>query len=765
MGLKGEFKKWLFSIFGIRFEEFVFDSKDTNGKRIVDRKTVPICAIKDHMDNDEIPHVVVFDHTKKLKYCREGLKTGEEFFDYHFIAETVKPLNETKTMVVYVCLDRGSPSCKSIEHKSRYKVTESKKKDPKDDVEFKKLVERAKKTYISDTVGPASAFADVWKACISDKTFLSRLLIYLTVRFVGTKGVEGKELLDAIARLKTKSPYASLFDDTKERCEYIPPPNKRLYLFGGKLDSNERCADVPFMAPNPLDKLIVIEGVDTSGVDATLSDQNARSSIYRRFSSKRRVYFDDSPDRIVLSNLLEGEIQAMHFAYKHTLAGEDVMIVTPDGDVLMMALLSSVHRLDPSTGKFINRIFVCLEIPGGAGRANTKQYVNVNELWWNIYSSQSGGHHCDSYSSSSSSYFDSKPIFYKGLNHPSFQFVSQICFVGMSCGGTDYVEHCSPGVVNRTKGIDFFEKDDTIKRDDVPCVFSERFLRSRHEDFDAFFNTKSIATTTTKPRASKSVASRGKNANNDVVKSSPTTKMEALKSISIPAPMYAFLRHYHDPRFLFYDILTIRPIKVDLESRYIMKAPLHHIPFAFQCDVFVNEEAFIRLVNRTYVEQALSVAIFTKRYKNAIETQKMSDVACARRYYYEDKMEELKKEMLAHENARKEKTCLSSKDDREEDMGLEMHVKSDVELYARKKRIKSSRMPEARRSRVNARRALWQTTYYVNSYRDRCLFPDPTFLYEGLPLYGWYIDASGECKIASRVSKHPSKVVMIPFNK
>lgn len=650
--------------------------------------------------------VWIFDHTSHLKYLPRDYKKKEKSpltngYDYvmnFFIKRPAKAFRKGANFV-YICLDRGSPINKSIEHKKRYKGVVP-METPLDYHNSPSLINDYQMTIKND---------NEWKSFISNPFLYRRLIHYITMRLIGTRG----NIDDALKEyIENSSSYD--YNDNLDDFTLDPYGDKSLFLHGGRLSKPDPNRPLYYTHPEPFllefktktMKTILTESnrvntvkntmektpddkkrknydineSDTTGLNSKepfnkktkLNNGNGNGSSYGKYTekiteysntiyeTKRSVTIRRDYNQMILNNLLEGEVAAMYYAQMHIERGENVMFESPDIDMLMMLLLSCPDRLDPVSGNFICNVFVHLKVstPG------LSRYVDVHKLWVNIY--------------------QSKPMpipkqvpskVFKKFENTS-EYVSKICAMCLLCG-TDYVKNYCKGVTNRKDG--FIE--------------------------DLFKNT-TCGTDFIETKIGKSVM--------DVK--------------PVPWIVYVFLKYYEE----FDEMITIYRNNSSVNFNVI--ETIRNIS-----KVDINEDLFIKFTHRVFTESIIE-GVQKNKFK-----QKYGDnnsIKNIRTFLYEDKKLELQKKL---ETERKRDERLKNPNAK-----VPKKITHTDEAKAMTK-IKENRLPPKRKIRVSSRHLLWQMEYMLNSYKTNCTIIDPTTIYIELPYYGWIISTSGYCKVAARV--------------
>lgn len=270
------------------------------------------------------PTLVCFDYTAALKYYPpDRVQNGHQYFVNWFLPPITEAFEQGATNV-YVCLDRGSPSNKDLEHSKRYK-----------DTELMPAPEFAGEELINDNVIPSP---EQWSGFVANKQLVGDLYYYVTQRF-----------------MKPQPDSANTF---------TPAPGKALFLHGGRnYPPNRKIFPIPLPAPEVLFvKNELVEQRSNLGIVNLLPTRVAGASA------------DHTP--IQVENLLEAELACLYFARDYP--QDDVLFVTPDGDMLLQLLLMAPDRINPETGRFRNTHYLKLKLDGN------DDYVNINELYWAI---------------------------------------------------------------------------------------------------------------------------------------------------------------------------------------------------------------------------------------------------------------------------------------------------------------------------------------------------------------------------------------------
>lgn len=341
--------------------------------------------------NGEVPYpegvtVGILDATFKLKFYPQWITNGIQYVKTHVLSEAADFLNRNDAEAFYLCFDRGSPVNKSAEHAKRYgglkKLTVS-------DLDHVPIID--------DNVIPNG---NDWPNFANDRNLKQELLYYVTKRIV-----EEHEL---------------------GAFTFIPPPNKMLFVCGGTLQKppprKERLeGKFPKFVPEPK---VYYVGHEPEGDPDTIK----LSQKYKRVKGCHNVFPESQ-----VSNLLEGEIMAVYFSkfYYQT----SVIIISGDGDLIPILLLSSKDRIDPRTGEFRNRLYLRLVKKGGSKGANGERELyedlDINLLYQLI---------CDD------------PLFLKtGTRDPIISIMAACCLI--QC---DFIKGYCDGIgvdTNKGKGI------------------------------------------------------------------------------------------------------------------------------------------------------------------------------------------------------------------------------------------------------------------------------------------------------------------------
>ena len=402
-------------------------------------------AVFKKMPEDVVIPVWLYDHTSHSKFwpksydvrtkSRTPITTGYAYLMECFLRKPVGSFNKG-AIIVYVLLDRGSPVNKSIEHAIRYANVVSKETPPN---YFNSPA------LVNDFRMPDVKSDDDWKSFVSNPQLYRRMIHYMTMRMIGTRGDIDEELQKYVCELTNED-----YDDALEDLTIDYKNDKTLFLHGGRLRKPDpdrprffKYADPFLLEFKTITKEVVSTSTPSYGNVKGGSTSFSSSSSYQkpvancRYDTKRSVKINRAYDSTVINNLLEGEMAALFYAQAHIERGDSVMIVTPDIDVLMMLLLSCPDRIDPVTGKFVCKVFVQLVV----SRKDYTRFVDVHQLWFNMHSSR-----------------PLKPV--SGLplpvryrNKSSNEFVSKMCAMCLLCG-TDYVKNYCLGITNKKGGID-----------------------------------------------------------------------------------------------------------------------------------------------------------------------------------------------------------------------------------------------------------------------------------------------------------------------
>jgi hypothetical protein len=393
-------------------------------------------AVFKKLPDSVVVPVWLFDHTSHMKFMptrfdvvsksKTFATTGYDFLMNCFLRKPMGAFSK-KASIVYICLDRGSPANKIIEQDLR-NVGVVPMETPAN--------YRDSPALLNDFKMPDFKCKDDWKSFVGNPQLYRRAIHYLTMRMIGTRGDIDEEL-----RTYVQDTNPADYDDDLNDFTIDCQSDKTLFLHGGRLRNPDPDRPLAFKYPEPflLEFKTITEEIPFV---RTRDNGNVRGSFSKplancRYDIKRSVKINKAYDPAVINNLLEGEVAALYYAQPHIERGDGVMIVTPDLDVLMMLLLSCPDRIDPSTGKFVCRVFVHLVV----STEEYSRYVDVHQLWFNIHSSRPLK---SMKRSESSGRYRSKS---------SNEYVSKICAMCLLCG-TDYVKNYCLGITNRKGGLD-----------------------------------------------------------------------------------------------------------------------------------------------------------------------------------------------------------------------------------------------------------------------------------------------------------------------
>ncbi len=281
--------------------------------------------------------VFLFDATCKLKHWTNPyIKNGQDYVLDYVLAEATSFLKLPRAEAAMLCFDRGSPPNKDEEHSDRYK-----------DVQFLDLnAIPDSKVLISDSVIHPSSD---WEGFTNHPKLKQELSYYIT-----------NKILEP-STLRTHK-------------HYTPPVNKCLFLFGGTT-----IAPIPdrkkrgFFRPDPHLYFVTNEVEKKSLDDAAYMVEHCRR--HGLFSQAESGY---SPE--AQANLLEGEMSVLYFAKPYTATGKNVFIMTVDGDLLIQLLMECRDRIDPSTGRFKNKVYLRLVVPRNGDYTD----FDMNAMYFNL---------------------------------------------------------------------------------------------------------------------------------------------------------------------------------------------------------------------------------------------------------------------------------------------------------------------------------------------------------------------------------------------
>lgn len=749
MGISSDFKKWLLTIFGTK-------ATSTTPPR---DGTV----------------VVIFDHTNQLKMLKTNatFNTGYDYLYKQILAPVDKEF-ELGARIVYMCFDRGAPINKGMEHARRAKNTVpmetptdgfkhvicKMQRDNEREYDNRFTTDETIEKWVRKEVNELdpSLLNDYkmispsdWKSFVSNRYLSMRLVHYLTIRMIGTRGEIHPFLIDAREKSLQKDYNFKLPDYT-----ITPGFDRELCLFGGRFRFPRSDQPNMFKTPDPYlvsfktvtrikeekegeqyDSLsnsttsskyydintdVDMKDIDGSNREEEEEDEDVEEWMLSSKVTKSLNTFKDyskrphtaefnnrHPKRVItntpssssphsvcyetirtvtpylhtldctqeqLTNLLEGEVSSVFFALGHIKRGENVMIISSDGDTLMMLLLLCPNLIDPLTGLFKATIYVCLIVGG------VRQYINVNKLWYNINVIRP----CISPLNDSFIY-----------HNDSYEFVSKLVAVGILCGDTDYVKGYCYGINCKTDGLK-----------DAPLVdWGFPLLNDLHSMKTSF-------------------SSSTKNSDKTHAGSNTTSVL----STPIPWPMYTFLKYFNTDGGIS-NFLTIKRSSKQLNIHRSLSKPLY---------IEVDEEKFINFTKLIYVENYSRSKVYRDIYE--VNPPRIEDT---REYLYKASKRAPVETMNSKKNQTKTALVAISQ-------GKIKTLKGNWITESALKKHKKERIPPARKIRVLSRHFLWQLLYYCNSFRSNCTLTDPTLLINDLPYYGYIILGNNKCGIAKRVA-------------
>ena len=764
MGINSGAKNWILTVYG---NKAVFSD-------------IPTSEV-----TGAIPVVWIFDITSETKHLNNpSLKTGYDYLTQQFLKGPGEAFARG-AKIVYGCLDRGSPENKSPEHDKRSK---GKKK-------------KAMATPENDRPALGSVLNDYrmpdaeWESFSSNSYLMRRLSHYITMRTIGTRG----DIDQNLREWRSKS-LPQDYDDHLP--DFSPPPGdgRAFMLFGGRLTFPESRMHTYQRHSDPV--LVKVESVTqavspaTTTTTTTTTDGIATSpsaptgtSYQTKTPPARNVYtvygngsgvppaqravraapgpspfetyqtfrkvslLTESPgwfDASQLKNLLEGEVSALFFAQGHVERGEDVMIITPDGDVLLMLLLASSDRIDRRTGKFPSKIILCLTVGGASdaamGLATTTTdhhpakkrklsgnlYVDINMLWYNVYEAHLCGKPpkplvvmpIKDHTGASRPKYGKSVVMTTKTKKPRFNenkcaFLNRLFSVVALCG-TDYIKGYCFGIKVKKDGI----ADSTV----VERLYTPTFLSTTR---GGEVNNVPIPWVMFTFLKYYEIYGRFIDVESPTDKAADVPSLEDTASLLslLPDPNQVAVRQQHQHQRGGYYV----PAEDRNGYTYTSRRPLK---------VSVNEKMFISFSKRIYVEKYARGKAFYKKYRGS----SMNDT-------HDPDLPD------SYGNCEDEPQIVK---DTRDYLWTSKKPAQKAGRYAKKKRL-----PTCRRLRVFSRQLLWQISYYCNAYRGGCDLIDPTTLYKDLPFYGWVMGGKSccKCKAADRVSVGPVEPTIENYEK
>ncbi len=609
MGINGKFKKFIRGNFGNCWKT------------------------EDHILNQIHLPIIIIDGTYKLKSCPKGTKNGKEFYRNSFIPEIRKYYNNGAKLI-YFCFDRGSPPNKQIEHEKRKK---SKKNiipmpTPKNDDEL----------IISD-----KKFPENFPSFIANRNLQGDLVYYLTQKIIEDQG-------------GVLSSDKDLIFGWKGDCT--------LCIHGGRLEKPNR--NFPHLTP-PSSKLICIKNKLLKQQQQQQPLNNSDTILLKRADIIRDVTFPLERDDFKRKNILEGETAALFYHTAHI--NDNQMIVSNDGDVLVMLLLASKDRINPVTGLWRNKIILKLHIPC----KRDAEYVDINLLYDKI------------------------------KNHKIFTTndakivdpVTFFCAIGL-LSGNDYVHHYCFGT-----GC-YKPKLEKIR---LLSISSDSFSSSSYSSsFSSSSSYTNLAQTSDPSKNTQLLTAGGENAK-------PLSNFVYEKYFTdtapCPYPLYTFFKYmkryenmikvmenksfcntlndrlYENPK-------NIEHLYEQIKIPGIFKEPINGGGFFLLSYTKTDDEIFIKFTHDIYVTNYTdSISTKTQKLRNKIKEGQIK--------------------------------------------GLNTPAIKIVRDHLKTYKIKRNRVLVKRKCRVFARNVEWLMNYFTISYRGTCVFESPLKKYLGLPKNGW----------------------------
>jgi len=189
---------------------------------------------------------------------------------------------------------------------------------------------------------------DMWKRVTCNNQLKKEILHYITCKLVNDPA--NSLIVHTSGVYKRPRQYATNI----LKLGYTPSPGTVLCIHGGM--SQKPVRDAALVQPvRPDSSLLVI----TNEYDPALRTTN-RQVI--------RADSDHPPE--IINQLGEGELAVMYYSLFHL--DKDQLVVSADGDMMLIALLASKYRIDSITLDFINKVHVCLKVPPTKnGQGNT----------------------------------------------------------------------------------------------------------------------------------------------------------------------------------------------------------------------------------------------------------------------------------------------------------------------------------------------------------------------------------------------------------
>jgi hypothetical protein len=429
--------------------------------------------------------VVIQDATYLVKYIGPNYKSGEDYVRYQVLRDA-KNYFDAGAKRFFMVFDMRPPTNKHREHQKRYGGLVP-SPTPGNLEELFALLSESSVARVRASVANASFGFDAerkpnvpllvltdlvvpnpsaWKSIMANAQLRAEMMHYVTRKIVGdgggggdvgspeASGIYGHLAYGGSARPNpTGSEQTGLVPGLGEE-GFVPPAGSTLYVHGGRTERPRREGEdstASSARPCRRDVLVAIRGISSRDPTCDLGWGRSKRSWSDREVLRGRDVGPLYPEEEV-ERLGEGELACMYYSLKNL--DETQLIVTSDGDLILVALLASRMRLAPN-GELLNSLFLLLTVSnGGNGKGISLPGVGGETAGAN----GGGGSAAERVSASASCYVDVNSL-YKAITGrgPFSTYVDPVAtYVGaLILMGNDYMEGFAPGLaggINKARG-------------------------------------------------------------------------------------------------------------------------------------------------------------------------------------------------------------------------------------------------------------------------------------------------------------------------
>jgi hypothetical protein len=306
------------------------------------------------------------------------------------------------------------------------------------DERWKRARENAVERYASGDPAASLVLTDLvcptpenWSRSMANPQLKREIFHYITCKLINDPLSENVVYSSGVYRRSS-----SARDQRSLPHGYIPQEGRVLCVHGGMSSKPERFLSLSFDRSLVRDDFLI--------AITSKTDEMGRRNLVHRSVEKA----DQAFPRSVLKNLGEGEVACAYYSLAHV--SSDQLLVTGDGDLMLIALLASRFRLQPDEVNFKNKVWLLLKVPNP--NTNCSNRVESED---GLPPSKSGDLYIDINALHDAIKYKSP---YKEFSDPIATYAAVVCLMG-----TDYVKRFAPGLTSGTGTIGDDKKGDSKK--------------------------------------------------------------------------------------------------------------------------------------------------------------------------------------------------------------------------------------------------------------------------------------------------------------